>query len=185
MKTPALLFAATLLGACSSQQPANETAEANASAAANATAAAPATPARALSPEEEFVNSVAAIDAYAAAAGRLAQEKGTAATKRLGKQLEDDHGQFTAKVTYAAKDVPGGVFVNASLSPEQMAGLEKLQGLSGAAFDSEFRQQMAAAHQSLERTMESYRTGGSEQALKVFAYQSLPKVRAHLSHMRS
>jgi len=150
--------------------------DAAADAGANETAPAPV----AKTPTQTFVDTVAAINSYEIAAGKLGQEKATTpALKKYAKMLSDDHGQWTMKLKMAAAKVPG-LMPNPSLTEEQRANIETLQSASGKAFDQAFVSQQLASHPTMVSEMNVYAASGEEEPLRDFAKVYGPWVLRHL-----
>lgn len=77
--------------------------------------------------------------------GQLAKQKGQSeAVKSYGQMLVTDHSANNEKATALAEQ--NGVSAPTEPSAKQKAGYDKLNGLSGAAFDREFAKMMAMDH---------------------------------------
>ena len=72
------------------------------------------------------------------AMGKLAQASGSSdAVKQFGQTLVTDHGAHKSKLAALASEA--GVPVTDDVMPEVQANMDKLKGLSGAAFDKAFK----------------------------------------------
>ena len=174
---------ATLLvaTACSQQDAAtSNVAVENASA-----AAAPAKPAVAKTPDQAFVDSAAANDAFAQAAGNLAKAKATRpAVKEFGQRTFDEHVQSMMRLKAAAARLPGGGLVDPSLTPELLGYLDVLQKAQGAAFDTAFVTQQRQLHERAMQAMTGYAASGGNDSLKEYADYNSRRVRARLDRLR-
>lgn len=181
-----LLIAAatlTLIAGCSPPAVDNSGTSANVT---EETKATPPKPVRTKTPEESFADGIASADAYAVAAGRMAEQKGGSdAVKAFGKALYDGHSRSTMELKYAAKDVDGGIFIDPSLSEEQSAKLKALEAANGAAFDAALKEQQVPALTQQVDALETYRTKGKHMPLQSYAYTTLPRIRALLTKAKA
>ncbi|MGK6320963.1 DUF4142 domain-containing protein [Sphingomonas sp. DT-204] len=138
------------------------------------------------SPDQAFVDGVAALNAYIAGAGSLAEQKGASARiKAFGKKLTLDRTQSTMKLKLAAATHPD-LLIDASLDDEQNDNIETLQKANGPAFDTAFKAQMVVALTRLENLLEErYLASGGDPELKSFASYAAPPVRANLAAARA
>jgi len=180
MKSPIVAIAVlALVAGCSppgekAAQPANDADAVN--------VAAPA-PQPSKSPDQSFVDTVAALNAYAAGAGTLAEQKGsTAAVRAFGKKLMLNRVESTMRLKLAAAKQPD-LLIDASLDEEQNANIRTLQDASGPAFDAAFKGQMVVALTRLEALVKDryIAINSGDPALRGFASITAPTVRANLA----
>lgn len=114
--------------------------------------------------------------------GKLAQEKGTADdVKQFGQMLQQDHGEHLKKAEQIAQQM--GVAPPNSPNAKQQATHDKLEKLSGSAFDKEFKQAMVKDHN--EDIAKYRREAKSKGALGEFAQETIPTLEKHLKQAHS
>ncbi|HEU4969563.1 DUF4142 domain-containing protein [Sphingomonas sp.] len=140
----------------------------------NATAAAPMT-------AQAFVDAASGTDAYEIAAAKAAQDKASSSdVKDFAAQMIKDHTKSTADLKAAAAKADGNPIPSGTMNAEQQANLTKLQGLTGADFDTEYVNQQVDAHQKALDALQGYAAGGDSQPLKDFASKTATVVEHHL-----
>jgi putative membrane protein len=187
MKTLKLAFIASacLVAACQKNDTANDMAANDAAlgdeniaidngAAMNTTAG---------SVDTAFVTEAIKGDNSEVAIGNLAADKATSqAAKDFGKMLATDHGAHKDKLLALASTA--GVTPTDEPSPEGKANLDKLKGLSGAAFDKEFKRMMVEDHTKDIAKYEKQASSGDAQTAAL-AKETLPTLRKHLDTANS
>ena len=129
--------------------------------------------------EQRFLAEVIQGDLAEVNAGKLAQEKGQADdVKQFGQMLQQDHGEHLKKAEQLAQQL--GVTPPTSPNATQQATNTKLERLSGAAFDKEFKQTMVKDHN--EDIAKYRREAGLKGALGKFAQETIPTLEKHLKH---
>lgn len=183
MKLPLALVAATALVAGCTPGPENATEAANDSAVTNIVTPKP-KPSK--SADQAYVDGVAALNTYMAAAAGLAEQKGgSAKVKAFGKKMVLDRNQSIMKLKIAAAKIPG-ILIDPSLDDEQNDNLKTLQNASGAAFDTAYKAQTIVALTKLLSMLEArYSAGGGDPDIKYFASYAAPPVRANLAAARA
>jgi putative membrane protein len=123
-------------------------------------------------------------------AGKLATTKGESdAVKKFGQLMVTDHmgvnkaaGELAAKL----KVVPQANATSDSLKKAAAAHMEKLKGLSGAAFDRAYIDHEVAYHQHvLDALDKTLIPGASNAELKALLVKVRPAFVAHLEHAKS
>ena len=115
--------------------------------------------------------------------GKLAQTNGgSAAVKEFGTQMVTDHGKANTRLKAIAARKQ--VVLPSTLSPEHQAMKKKLEGLSGAAFDTEYLAGQVADHEKVAALLEQEAAAGKDPDAKAFATDTLPTVKAHLEMAR-
>jgi putative membrane protein len=117
-------------------------------------------------------------------AGKTAQNKASDQTVRdLGERLIADHTKLDADVRKVAETA--GVQLPSRPSPKQRAVLERVSGLSGAAFDREWVASQIAGHrQTLANGAKELRDGSSAE-VKQLATDAKPIVQEHLDMLEN
>jgi putative membrane protein len=112
------------------------------------------------------------------AIGNLAAEKASSsAAKDFGRLLATDHGSHKQKLAALASSA--GLPTTDESTDEAKANLDKLKGLSGAAFDKEFAKMMVEDHQKDIAKYEKQASSGDPQTAAL-AKETLPVLRKHL-----
>jgi putative membrane protein len=132
--------------------------------------------------EQRFLTEAIQGDLAEVSVGKLAQENGQADNvKRFGQMLEQDHGDHLKQAEQIAEQM--GVTAPNSPSTKQQAVHDKLEKLSGSAFDKEFRQAMVRDHQ--EDIAKYRREAKSKGPLAQFAQQTVPTLEKHLKQAQA
>ena len=132
---------------------------------------------------DAFVTNAAISDMYEIQAGEIAQKKGQSAdVKAFGKMMVADHKALSEElkplVTTAGKTLPTGL-------DERRKGLiDNLNAAAPAEFDSVYLSQQEAAHSEALTLMQGYAEKGDDLGLKGAASKAVPKVQAHLDHVK-
>jgi len=132
---------------------------------------------------DAFVTNAAISDMYEIQAGEIAQKKGQSAdVKAFGKMMVTDHkalsNEMKPLVTAAGKTLPTGL-------DERRKGLiDNLNAASAGEFDKVYLDQQEAAHSEALTLMQGYADNGDDAGLKAAAAKAVPKVQAHLDHVK-
>jgi putative membrane protein len=114
--------------------------------------------------------------------GKLAQEKGEAdEVKQFGQMLQQDHSAHLKQAEQMAHQM--GITPPNSPNAKQQAMQEKLEKLSGSAFDKEFKQAMIKDHN--EDIAKYRRQATSKGSLGEFAQETIPTLEKHLKQAHS
>lgn len=111
-------------------------------------------------------------------AGQLASQKGKmAGVKTFGQMMVKDHGQAEQQLLQVAKKV--GI----TLPPEATGGIQPDLNLKNAGdnFDKLYVHGMVNSHRNTVETFQNYATTGKDPAVRAFAQQMLPALKAHLA----
>jgi putative membrane protein len=129
--------------------------------------------------DADFVMKAGQAGIAEVAAGRMAEKQGqSAATKAFGKRMVADHTKAGDALKRAAEK--SGAKMPTTTSEEQKQAAEKLAGLSGAAFDKAYAEQMVKDHEEAVALFDKESTSGSDADLKAFAGMTLPTLQDHL-----
>jgi putative membrane protein len=132
---------------------------------------------------DAFVTNAAISDMYEIQAGEIAQKKGQSAdVKAFGKMMVADHTALSNAlkplITAAGKTPPTGL-------DERRKGLiDNLNAAAPAEFDQVYLSQQEAAHSEALTLMQGYADKGDDVGLKDAASKAVPKVQAHLDHVK-
>jgi putative membrane protein len=134
----------------------------------------------------DFVKNAALSDMYEITSSKLAATMATSADlKKFAAQMIAAHTATTAGLKAAiakdgVKDMPPKM-----LDAEHQALIDALKATKGADFDTLYKSQQTDAHNKALALMQGYATSGDQPALKAFASDTAPKVKAHLDMLTS
>ena len=94
--------------------------------------------------DKQFVRNAAEASMADVKIGALAAQKGSPAIKDLGQRMVDDHTQIGKDLGTVADSM--GVMLPKKVNKEQQAEYDKLNGLSGKDFDTEYVTYLAKTH---------------------------------------
>ena len=127
----------------------------------------------------EFAKKVAAGGAAEVQVTELAQQKATSSeVKDLASRLHTDHMKANDELKKIASQK--GWSLPTEPTPDQKAKKEKLEKLSGAAFDKEFVGMMVTNHRANIPNFEREASRGADPDLKQFASSTVPTLKEHL-----
>jgi putative membrane protein len=111
--------------------------------------------------------------------GRVAVEKGTNdGVKRFGQRMVDDHSKGNEELKAVAAQK--GMTVPSTMNAKQKATMDRLQRLSGAAFDRAYMDDMVKDHQEDIAEFQREANSGADPDVKNFAAKMLPTLQEHL-----
>jgi putative membrane protein len=131
-------------------------------------------------PDESFFKDAAQAGMAEVAAGHLAQSKGTSqAVKDFGAMMVKDHSAANAKLKKIA--MAKGIELPDKPSLTQRAMNKKTDLHStGSSFDTDYIQEQIKAHKDTVDLLQKEIDSGKDPDAKMFAAETLPKVKAHL-----
>lgn len=130
----------------------------------------------------DFVQTVAASDAFEIQSSELATQRGTRQdVKDFASEMVTAHRQTTSELTQltSANSMPAP---SPQLSATQQAGLNNLRNQSGASFDDAYVDAQVTAHENAVRAFEEFASAGEAGPLRDWAQRTLPSLRQHLQH---
>lgn len=129
-----------------------------------------------------FVTEAAIGDLYEVEAGKLAEEKGSAAgVKSFGRHMVAAHTETTAKLKAAVAKSGLTIAPPSGLDARHRKMLDQLKAATGADFDQTYISQQEAAHQEALKLMQTYSNAGDDDVLKKAAAATVRVVRQHIS----
>ena len=128
--------------------------------------------------DQSFFNQASQANLAEIAAGKLAEEKGNAKVKSLGKQMVADH--TTAQNELVALAKKESIIIPMSPDAEHSQALADLDKLSGKSFDSAYMASQLADHKKAVALFSEESVNGSDPGAKAFATKYLPKLKMHL-----
>ena len=138
---------------------------------------------KATSAEKTFIEKAAIGGMTEVNMGKLAAEKGDSKeVKDFGDQMVKDHSKINDKL----KDVAGkmGVEVPAAVDAMHQAKIDRLDKMSGAAFDKAYVKRMIKAHEMDIAAFERADAELKNEDLKKFIKDSVPTMKDHLEMLR-
>jgi putative membrane protein len=138
--------------------------------------------AKASAADASFIRDAIQADMAEVKVGQLAQQKGQSdKVKSFGKMLEDDHSKNLTEAKALAGQM--GVAPPTEVNAMQKAMYDKLNGLSGAAFDTAFARDMADDHKKdIAKFQKAAKSGGPTAS---YAEMTLPALQTHLRTAQS
>ena len=133
--------------------------------------------------DQEFFMKAAAGGMAEVAAGKLAQTKGASPEVRdFGAMMVKDHTKANEKL----KSIAQGKNVTLPTEPDakHKATQQKLEALSGSAFDRAYVEAQVADHEATASLLERQIDAGQDPDARAFAQETLPTVSAHLATVR-
>jgi putative membrane protein len=128
---------------------------------------------------KKFVNEAAITDMFEIQAGQLAQQKANdSAYKDFAQMTIADH----TKTTEQLKGMNLGIQPPEQLDATHKAKLNKLNALSGAAFERQYKTDQVQGHRQAIGLFERYAKSGENKDVKQFAENTLPTLKTHLQH---
>jgi putative membrane protein len=138
-------------------------------------------PALGISPStEEFVRTVAVSDMFEIESSKLAQQKADAKSKSFAGQMISAHTKTTSELKSLVQGGKVKAELPTALDSSHQGKLDKLKGLSGADFDTEYDSMQRDAHKDAVSLFQRYAKGGDNPALKSWAAKTLPHLQHHL-----
>lgn len=132
----------------------------------------------------EFVQTVAASDAFEIQSSELAAQRAARQdVKDFAQQMVTGHRQTTQELTQltATNNLPAPT---PQLNAMQQTSLGNLRNQTGQAFDDAYLDAQVQAHENAVRTFEQYATNGEAGPLRDWAQRTLPNLRQHLQHVQ-
>jgi putative membrane protein len=132
----------------------------------------------------EFVTKAALATNFEIESSKLALDRSSnAEVKSFAKQMIDDHTAAAAKMKdAAAKDNIDTAKLPASLDDKDAKTLAKLKDAKPEKFDEAYMEAQESAHKKAIDLFEDFAGKGDTQNLKIFAAETLPKLKEHGKH---
>lgn len=132
------------------------------------------------STDQEFAVEAASIGLNEVAVGQLAAERASSPEVRaFGRHMAQEHSRNNDRLQAAAGQA--GVALPTRPETDEIAKMDRLDDLTGTAFDRAFLNQMVADHQEAVRLFEQQANQGSNPSLRSYAGQTLPRLQQHLA----
>ena len=131
------------------------------------------------SPDNTFVTKAAQGGMAEVELGTLATERAShEKVKQFGRQMVDDHTKINDELKALASSK--GTTLPSSMDSKSQSTKNHLSGLSGAAFDRAYMQDMVNDHQQDIAEFQQEIDHGTDSEVKAFASKNLPTLQHHL-----
>jgi len=111
--------------------------------------------------------------------GRLATQKAESQdVKNFGQRMVDDHSKANDQLKSIASQK--GITLPTDTDAKHKAEMQRLQALSGAAFDKAYMQSMSKDHHKDVAEFQKESNSGKDTEIKNFAAQTLPTLQEHM-----
>ncbi len=112
--------------------------------------------------------------------GQIAADKGTSPdVKSFGSQMVTDHGKANDELKAIAASK--GITLPDKLDAKHQGMVDKMNGMSGAAFDKAYVDGMVAAHKKDDALFSKEASSGQDADIKAFAAKTDETVKMHLT----
>ena len=116
--------------------------------------------------------------------GKLAASKSSnAELKAFGQQMVDDHTRATDQLTALARERV--IRLPVTITAKNAALYQKLNTLSGLAFDRTYAKSMIKDHEEALKDLKKEIKKGSDPKIQQFASNAEPVIEAHLSNIKN
>jgi len=133
---------------------------------------------------QDFATAAGSSDLFEIESSKMALKKtGSASVKQFAEMMIKDHTAATADLKAAAQQ--DGVAVPRQMVSKDVKNIDRLEKLSGGAFDNKYITEQRAAHQQALALLAAYSKDGSAAALKAHAAKTAPVVEMHLDHLKT
>jgi putative membrane protein len=129
--------------------------------------------------DKNFITKAAAAGMAEVQDGQIAETKGDSAVQAIGRRMVADHGKANQQLSGIASTK--GVAPPQAVDAKAAAMTDRLQGLSGAAFDTAYLKGQKKAHLQAIKLFSGEAAQGTDPDLKAFATATLPTLKEHLS----
>ncbi|HVY92068.1 MAG TPA: DUF4142 domain-containing protein, partial [Bryobacteraceae bacterium] len=129
--------------------------------------------------DASFVNKAAQGRQAEVKLGQLAASKGSnEKVRNFGQRMVEDHGKAGDQLKSIAQKQ--NIQPPSTMTSEDQALYDKLQGLSGSQFDKTYMEAMVKDHQKDINDFQQEADNGKDSEVKSFASRTLPTLREHL-----
>ncbi len=129
---------------------------------------------------QDFVTEAAQSDMFEIQSSTMALTESDPATKAFAQQMITDHTKTTADLKSAVQDGSVQATLPPTMSSSQQSMLDKLRGLHGTDFTSQYDSDQVSGHKDAVSLFERYSKGGDNATLKNWAGTTLPTLQHHL-----
>ena len=128
--------------------------------------------------EQNFMKEAAQDNMVEVELGKLAEQKAASdSVKEFGKRMATDHSKANDELKQLADQK--GVALPANIDRGHKRTLDRLNKLSGAAFDREYMQEMVKGHDKDVKAFQKAADAGKDPDVKAWAAKTLPTLKEH------
>ena len=127
----------------------------------------------------DFVKEAAISDMFEIKSSELAAQKSNGATKDFATKMIADHTKTSSELKKMVADGVVKAEVPTALDSSHQSMLDKLNGLSGNAFDKQYHSDQDSGHKDAVSLFTRYSQGGDNAKLKSWAGTTLPTLEGH------
>lgn len=132
-----------------------------------------------------FIERARASNAFEIESSRLALDKAVQpALKNFARMMIDDHTRADQKLVSVAHGAGQTPAEKVEMEPLQRRQIEALTKASGAEFDKLYADAQLEAHKMSVQLFQTYAETGSDERLRKFAAETLPKLQSHLEQVQ-
>lgn len=129
---------------------------------------------------QDFVTEAAISDMFEIQTSKLAQEKRDAKADAFAQKMISDHATTTDAIKALVQSGKVTAEIPAALDSSHQNKLDRLKGLAGEAFETQFRSDQISGHKDAVDLYKRYAKGGDNPDLKAFAEKMQPTLEQHL-----
>jgi len=129
-----------------------------------------------------FVQQAALSDMFETKSSELAAIKADAPTRTFAGQMNADHQKTTSQLQVIVKGRQADLPLPARLDARRQTRVDRLSALDGAALTKQYQIDQVDAHRQAIALFESFSINGSDDRLRQWATETLPKLKEHLGH---
>jgi putative membrane protein len=134
--------------------------------------------------DRQFVNKASGANLEEVALGNLALQKAqSGSVKAFAQRMVTDHGKSQQELINAAQEAD--LEAPMDLPPEAKAVMQRLEKLSGMAFDREYMKVMVKGHEKAVKLFQMEVDKGMHPAVTGYAQKTLPVIQEHLEQAQS
>lgn len=132
----------------------------------------------------DFVTEAAAGGLFEIRSSEMALKKGDAATQNFARRMIADHTKASAELKALIQSRKIDVTIPDAPTAAQQSMLDKLDKLTGADFDKQYREDQRSAHAETVSAFQRYAKGGDNSDIKQWAEKTAPILEHHLQMAR-
>ncbi len=132
----------------------------------------------------DFVKEAATGGLFEIRSSEIALKKGDAATQNFARRMISDHTKASQELKDLVQSKKIDVTIPDAPTSSQQSMLDKLDTLSGADFDKQYREDQRSAHVGAVSAFQRYAKGGDNPDIKQWAEKTAPTLEHHLQLAR-
>lgn len=129
-----------------------------------------------------FVEQVALSDMFETKSSELAAIKGDTPTREFAGQMNAEHQKTSSQLQVIVRGRQADLPLPPRLNARRQTQIDRLAALDGIAFTNQYRKDQIQAHREAISLFQSFSMNGSDDRLRRWATETLPKLKEHLKH---